>query len=304
MAWSSAVPADQQLPQPLDHHERRVPLVGMPHSRVDAQGTEHAYAPDAEDPLLPHPQVGSAGVQLVHQAAVVRVVELEVGVEQVDRHPAHHDAPRAHVHRPARGLHHREERLALGSADRLQRRERDVILVVAVLLPPVGAEALVEVALHVHEPDADQRDADVAGGLAVVAGQDAETAGVDRHRAVQPEFGAEVRDRPRVELGVVPGEPGVLARSLVRHPHHHLVVAAQEIRLAGARRDPLGIHPAEQLQRIVTGHAPEYGIDAAEETARLAIPAPPEVLRDGREAFDADGQVGNVAGLDSHRAVV
>ena len=56
--------------------------------------------------------LGPAGVELVHQAAVVRVVHLEVGVEQVDRHPAHHHAPGADVHRAAGGLDGGEERLA------------------------------------------------------------------------------------------------------------------------------------------------------------------------------------------------
>ena len=55
------------LPQPLDHHERRVPLVGVPHRRLDAEGAEHANAAHAQDPLLPEAHVGAAGVELVHQ---------------------------------------------------------------------------------------------------------------------------------------------------------------------------------------------------------------------------------------------
>ena len=63
-----------QLAQPLDHHERGVALVGVPDGGIDAERAQHPHAADAEDPLLPHPEVGAAGVQLVHQAAVVGVV--------------------------------------------------------------------------------------------------------------------------------------------------------------------------------------------------------------------------------------
>ena len=46
-----------------------------------------------------------------------------------------------------------------------------------------------EVALRVHEADADERHAEVAGLLAVVAGEHAETARVDRQRLMQRELG-------------------------------------------------------------------------------------------------------------------
>ena len=71
--------------------------------------------PDAQDPLLPEPQLGAAGVELVHEPTVLGVVRLEVGIEQVHRHPAHHHPPGAHVHRPAGGLHRGEERLPVRS---------------------------------------------------------------------------------------------------------------------------------------------------------------------------------------------
>ena len=71
----------------------------------------------------------------------------------------------------------------------------DVVLVVAVLLPAVERQALVEVALPVEQAHAHHRHAEIAGRLAVIAGQDAQAARVDRHRVVQSEFGAEVRDR-------------------------------------------------------------------------------------------------------------
>ena len=53
-------------------------------------------------------------------------------------------------------------------------------------LPPGRVEALREVAAAVEQADADERDAELGGGLQVVAGEDAEAAGVDRQRSSTP----------------------------------------------------------------------------------------------------------------------
>ena len=64
---------------------------------------------------------------------------------------------------------------------------------VGLLLPAVARQRLPEVAGAVEQADADERHAEVAGGLEVVAGQDAEAAGVLRqHRG-----DAELRARSR-----------------------------------------------------------------------------------------------------------
>ena len=67
-----------------------------------------------------------------------------------------------------------------------------------------------EVALRIHESDADERHAEVAGFLAVIAGQHAEAARVDRQRLVQRELGREVRDRLAASCGKRARPPGVV----------------------------------------------------------------------------------------------
>jgi hypothetical protein len=66
---------------------------------------------------------------------------------------------------------------------------------VALLLPPLGADALMEVPLRVHEADPHEWQAEVARLLAVVPGEHAEAAGIDRERLVQRELRREVRNR-------------------------------------------------------------------------------------------------------------
>ena len=81
-----------------------------------------------------------------------------------------------------------------------QQRQRQAVGVedrVGLLLPAVARQRLAEVAVPVEQPDADDRHAEVARGLEVVAGQDAETAGVLRQHRGDAELRGEVADGRR-----------------------------------------------------------------------------------------------------------
>src|SRR3954454_18011846 len=58
---------NDQLAQPLDEHESRVPLVGMPHPGIDTDSPKHTNTAHTQDPLLAYPELGPAGVEFVHQ---------------------------------------------------------------------------------------------------------------------------------------------------------------------------------------------------------------------------------------------
>ena len=57
------------------------------------------------------------------------------------------------------------------------------------LLPAVLRDRLMEVPLRVHETDAHQRHAEIAGLLAVIAREHAQTTGVDGQRLMNRELG-------------------------------------------------------------------------------------------------------------------
>src|SRR5918999_5362838 len=129
----------------------------------------------------------------------------------------------------------------------------------------------------------------------MVAREDAEAARVDRHRVVQPEFGAEVRYRAAIQLGIVPGEPGIAMVGLMLHALHDVVVATQKVAVAGARRDAGGLDLAQELERIMPRAMPEGHVDGLEERACFAAPAPPEVHSNGCQPFNASRKVGNAS---------
>src|SRR5206468_11079970 len=74
----------------------------------------------------------------------------------------------------------------------------------------INRDALAEVPLRVHEADADERQAEVARFLAVIAGEHAEAARVDRQRLVKRELRGEIRDRAAADFRKVTLDPGVL----------------------------------------------------------------------------------------------
>src|SRR5207249_621341 len=63
---------------------------------------------------------------------------------------------------------------------------------VDIFLPSIGPDALMKISLRINKADAGQRDAQIAGFLAVVAGQNAETAGINRQRGVNSKLSREI----------------------------------------------------------------------------------------------------------------
>ena len=110
----------------------------------------------------------------------------------------------------------------------------------------------------------------------MVAGEDAEAAGVDRQALVQAELGAEVRDQvagPEAagvllerRLGVV----GVVGRQ-------HAGEAVEERRVGGGVEQALLVDALQHRLRAVADRVPQRGVQAREQRARRPVPAVPEV---------------------------
>jgi len=75
-------------------------------------------------------------------------------------------------------------------------------------LAAVLVDHLAEVALLAEKPDADHRNAQVAGGLELIASDINEPARVDGQRLAEHELHAEVRDAGEGRLGMFLLEPG------------------------------------------------------------------------------------------------
>ena len=196
----------------LQDDERRVSFVQVPGRRLDAHGLEDADAADAEDDLLLDARLAVAAVEPRRELAIPGRVLLEIGVEEEEPDAAEPHLPDRHEHGAIPERHGDDAGAAVGPDGWLDRRIGPVEALVDFLLPAFRRHRLMEVALRVHEADADERNPEVARFLAVIAGEHAEAAGVDRQRLMERELGGEVGDRA-VRVGVAAVPPRVPRRA-------------------------------------------------------------------------------------------
>jgi hypothetical protein len=229
----------------LEHRERGVALVQVTDLRPQPEHPEQAPAADAEQQLLAEPVLAAAAVEPVGHLVQRRLVLLDVGVEHQQRHPADLGQPHLGGQELALGQRHLHlDRLAVRAAEQRQRQAIGVVGRVALGLPAVVRQRLGEVPVPVEQADPDDRHAEVAGRLQVVARQDAETARVLREHGGDAVLGGEVRDRVRQRacgarrVGLVPARlAGVLAQV-----GHRCVQAAQEVLVCGKIGEPARAH--------------------------------------------------------------
>ncbi len=260
----------------LELQEGRVPLVHVPDRRLDAQRLEGARAADAEHELLGEAHLAPRRVENAGDRTVGRVVLRHVGVEQQQRHAPDEGDPDLEMELAAAVRDRDHHRPAGVSGRRTDRQAGEVVLGVDVLLAAVGVDVLVEVAVPVEEPDSDQRHAQVAGALQVIAGEDAEAAGIERQAGIEAVLHAEVGDRP-VELRVALREPGLGATGHVglEHPDDLLVEAA-EVLVLEFRLPVVVIEVDQQLDGIAV-ERPGAAVHRGEELAGGRVPGPPEI---------------------------
>ncbi len=186
-----------ELPRPLEQKERGVALVEVPHRRRDVERPQRPHATDPEHQLLVQAHLAPADVEDVRDRPVRPVVGGDVGVEQEDGHPSDLGHPNGGVNLPVEDLDGDLQRSPAAASGASQRQLSRVEIWLRVLLVAIGVDLLSEVPAAVEEPDADERKPGVRRGLAVVAGEDAEAAGVELHRLVDAVLGTEVGDRAR-----------------------------------------------------------------------------------------------------------
>ena len=278
------------IPDALQRHEGRMPLVQVPHRRLDAHGTQCAHAAKTEDNLLLEPHILVAAVEPRRELPVPRRVFFEVGVQQEQPDLADPDLPHLRLDRPVAERDLDDARAAAGRDRRPDRGVVPVDALVCLFLPAFRGDLLVEVTLRVHEPDADERQPEVAGFLAEVACEHAQTPGVDRERLVDRELRREVGNDLRGRLAVRQGPPGFAGGPRSPQVPDRVVVEGEEPPVLRDRLQPLRGDLAQHAHGVVCARSPERVVELAEEAPRAEMPAPPEIRRQFAEVLDSLGQ--------------
>ena len=248
---------------------------------------QRAHAADAENDFLLDARFAIAAVEPRRQLAIPRRVFREVGVEQEQPHAPEPHAPHRGEHGAIAKRHRGDAGPSVRRDRRLDRRVGPADVLVAFFLPAVVGHALAEVALRIHEADADERQAEVGGFLAVIAGQHAEAARVDRQRLVQRELRGEIRDAAAAEHRRALAPPRMRHRPRLVEAEDGLVVGLQKFGIGGGVGETLRRDLLQHPHRVVGGRPPQRVIEPAKHLPRAIVPAPPQIERELMKTMQA-----------------
>ncbi len=192
---------------PLHHRKGRVALVQVADTGLRCHSFDDPPAGDAEHDLLQQPGLGVGIVETLGDGAVGRVIAGIVGVEQVERDPPDLGVPHAQRQLAPRQVEDDVQPGAVRPQRRPDRQRAGVVVGVGFALPAGGVDRLSEISLLKQQADADHRQAEIACGLEIVAGQHAEAAGIKRQRGAEAELHAEIGDAAQRCLAIGGSEP-------------------------------------------------------------------------------------------------
>ncbi len=155
---------------------------------VDAEFLESEHTADAEEIFLLDTVFPVTAVELVGDGTVPFAVHVEVGVEKIELHAAYVHTPDVAVDDTAGERYFKNHRMAVAVGHLFDGELVEVLRLVVGDLLSVDAERLGEVAVAVEEADGGHVNAAVGCFLDVVAGKDAETAGIDLQTVAEAIF--------------------------------------------------------------------------------------------------------------------
>jgi len=252
-----------------------------------SQSIESANATDAEKEFLLDAHVQVAAIELRGDGAVLWTIGREIGIEEIELNAADRGAPNAcgdcTIGKRDVNLHIRHE---------FDGEDVEVIFCASFLLPAGGIEILAKIAFLIEKADTDERKPEVAGGLEMIARENAESPSKNGKAFGDAEFEREVGDEEIFVLGVFALIPGTLAGKIsVQAFRDALEVSKKGIVAGGGFKDGL-IDAAQHANRIVAGGFPEVAIEPPEEIDGGVVPAPTEVVGDLQQGLQGVWQGG------------
>ena len=246
---------------------------------LDPERPKGAHRPEAEQPVLAEARERVPLVEPGRDPPVERVVLLELGVEEVERHAPDLRAPDVERDLAAEEGERERERAAAVVAHLNGREPLGHDLRPVLVLQPRPVDALLEVPLAVEQPDPDHRQREVARCLEDVARERAEPARVDRQRRVHAELGAD-EDRPGRR------GPSIGVSGRARSSSSTLCEAGDPLErraVRGGHLRQVRRQVGELAHRVAGMELPGVRVERAEELRPVRVPRPAVVERDPRE---------------------
>ena len=143
---------------------------------------------------------------------------------------------------------------------------------------------MAEISFAVQQADADERQAEFAGAFQMVAGQDAQAAGIHWDAFVDTELGGEIRDADGRTTGSISGRSAIrlakpgLAFQIAIQLRRHAVQVGEETLVLGQFDESLLRRGPEQSHRAIVERFEQVGIDAPEKCNCVGVPTPPQIV--------------------------
>src|SRR6266480_7671668 len=127
----------------------------------------------------------------------------------------------------------------------------------------------------------------------MIAGENAETAGIVRDGFVESKFGGEIRHRFLDDRAGTGFSIGILAGEIFLESVVNLFQLAQKSFVGGEFLQPGLARELEHANGIVVGPIPKLGIEMTKEAARGRFPRPPDVEAHFAQRFERGGKGGD-----------
>ncbi len=152
-------------------------FVHVKNFRLDPERVQRIDAADAEYDLLSHSHFEIAAVKLRRDKPISRVVLRNIGVEQIKLNAPDVKFPKAGVNIAVQNLHCNQQRgiIMPNFADWQMMK---VLIKTDRVLDSVLVDFLPKISVPIEQPDGNKVQIEIAGRFAMVAGENAEAAGI------------------------------------------------------------------------------------------------------------------------------
>src|SRR5262249_30905903 len=142
---------------------------------------------------ITHPLLEVAAINFRRDQSVLGAVLRNIGIEEIDVYSSHPQFPKPSENFPIENRHG-DEKLGFAAANFSDRQVIKILVEINRGLNAVLIDLLPEIAVPIEQTNRNEMQIKVARGFAVVAGENAEAAGVVRDRFVKTEFGRKIGD--------------------------------------------------------------------------------------------------------------
>src|SRR5438874_11583150 len=253
-----------------------MPFVHVKHVRLDSNRRECFHPAYAEHDLLTPAHLKYAAVKLGGNQSVLGAVFRNIGVEQVDVYTADAQFPNPCKNIPVQNGN-RDKKFCFAAADFSDRQVIKILIEINRLLNAVLVDLLPEIAVSVKQTDRDEFQIKITGRFAMVAGENAQPAGVIRDRFVKTEFGRKIGNGIFDRAAGTGFPVGIVSTQIFFEFLKDLLELAHEIFVLCELFQPRLPRKLQHADWIMICAVPQFGIEMTKKTARGRLPRPPEI---------------------------